>query len=139
MNRLFHIEQGLKKKDLPSMKPGDTIRVYVKITEGEKERTQLFEGTLIGQKGSGNRQTITVRKISFGVGVERIFPLHSPMIEKIDVVRKGDVRRAKLYYLRERKGRAARVKEARATQASVIPNKVPEPVEEAEPVPTEGN
>ncbi len=100
-----------KRADVPPMNPGDTIRVHVKIKEGDKERLQAFEGTLIARKNQGLGQTITVRKISFGHGVERIFPVHSNVIDHIDVVRTGRVRRAKLYYLRERKGKAARLRE----------------------------
>jgi large subunit ribosomal protein L19 len=95
----------------PEFRPGDTIRVHVKIKEGDKERLQIFEGTVIARKNSGLGETITVRKVSFGQGVERIFPLHAPVIDHIDVVRTGRVRRAKLYYLRELKGKAARLRE----------------------------
>jgi large subunit ribosomal protein L19 len=95
----------------PEFRPGDTIRVHVKIKEGDKERLQAFEGTVIARKNSGLGETITVRKVSFGQGVERIFPLHAPVIDHIDVVRTGRVRRAKLYYLRELKGKAARLRE----------------------------
>lgn len=100
-----------KRADLPEMRPGDTVRVYVKIKEGDKERLQAFEGTLIARKNKGLGETITVRKVSFGQGVERIFPLHSNVIDHIDMVRTGRVRRAKLYYLRGRKGKAARLRE----------------------------
>jgi len=100
-----------KRTDLPEMRPGDTIRVHVKIKEGDKERLQAFEGTLIARKNQALGETITVRKISFGQGVERIFPLHSTVVDHIDRVRTGRVRRAKLYYLRGRKGKAARLKE----------------------------
>jgi large subunit ribosomal protein L19 len=99
------------RTDIPSFRPGDTIRVHVKIKEGDKERLQAFEGTVIARKNTGMGETITVRKVSFGQGVERIFPLHSRVIERIDVVRTGKVRRAKLYYLRNLKGKAARLKE----------------------------
>ncbi len=99
------------RKDLPDIKPGDTVRVHLKIVEGDKQRTQVFEGTVIAKDHSGISQTITVRKISFGHGVERIFPVHSPVIEKIEVVRHAKVRRAKLYYLRGLRGKAARLKE----------------------------
>ena len=95
----------------PEFRPGDTIRVHVKIKEGDKERLQAFEGTVIARKNSGLGETITVRKVSFGQGVERIFPLHAPVIDHIDVVRTGRVRRAKLYYLRDLKGKAARLRE----------------------------
>ena len=99
------------RTDLPEFRPGDTIRVHVKIREGDKERLQAFEGTVIARNNSGIGETITVRKVSFGQGVERIFPLHAPIIDHIDLVRTGKVRRAKLYYLRERRGKAARLKE----------------------------
>ena len=99
------------RTDIPSFRPGDTIRVHVKIKEGDKERLQAFEGTVIARKNTGMGETITVRKVSFGQGVERIFPLHARVIERIDVVRTGKVRRAKLYYLRNLKGKAARLKE----------------------------
>jgi large subunit ribosomal protein L19 len=95
----------------PTMKPGDTVRVHVKVSEGDKERIQVFEGMVIGMHRGGVRATFTVRKVSFGQGVERIFPLHSPIIDKIDVVRSAQVRRAKLYFLRNLKGKAARMKE----------------------------
>jgi large subunit ribosomal protein L19 len=98
-------------RQVPEFRPGDTIRVHVKIKEGEKERLQIFEGVLIARNNSGVSETITVRKVSFGQGVERIFPVHSPVIDHIDVVRTGRVRRAKLYYLRELKGKAARLRE----------------------------
>ena len=97
----------------PVMQPGDTVRVHVKVREGDKERIQVFEGVVIGQHRGGARATFTVRKVSFGQGVERIFPLHSPIIDKIDVVRSARVRRAKLYFLRKRRGKAARMKERR--------------------------
>jgi large subunit ribosomal protein L19 len=110
---LLDLEKPLLKSDVPAFSPGDTVRVHVKIREGEKERIQLFAGIVIARRGGGIRETFTVRKISGGVGVERIFPLHSPIIERIEVERKGAVRRAKLYYLRERKGKAARIDEKR--------------------------
>ena len=109
--RLF--EEESRKVNLPAFQSGDTVRVHVRVVEGEKERIQVFEGVVIARKGGSNRETFTVRKISYGTGIERIFPLHSPMIEKIDVVRAGRVRRAKLYYLRGKKGRAARIRERR--------------------------
>ena len=98
-------------KELPELKPGDTVRVSVRIIEGNKERTQAFEGTILKKRGSGVGKTITVRKIFQGVGVERVFPVYSPRVEKITVVRRGDVKRAKLYYLRERSGKATRIRE----------------------------
>jgi large subunit ribosomal protein L19 len=108
---LLEIEKPSLKNDVPAFAPGDTVRVHVKIREGEKERIQLFSGIVIARKGGGIRETFAVRKISGGVGVERIFPLHSPIVERIEVERKGAVRRAKLYYLRGRKGKAARIDE----------------------------
>ncbi len=98
-------------KELPELNPGDTVKVFVRIIEGNKERTQAFEGTIIKKRGSGVGKTITVRKIFQGVGVERVFPVFSPRIEKISIIRRGDVKRAKLYYLRERSGKATRIKE----------------------------
>jgi large subunit ribosomal protein L19 len=105
------VEQKQMKKDLPEFIPGDTVRVHLKVVEGERERIQVFEGVVIARANGGLKETFTVRKISGGVGVERIFPLHSPMISKIEVVRRGRVRRAKLYYLRKRAGKAARIAE----------------------------
>ncbi len=106
------IESKYMRKDLPRFNPGDTIRVYFRLKEGEeKERIQVFEGVVIRRRGSGSNATFTVRKVSFGVGVERVFPMHSPRIEKIEIVKRGRVRRARLYYLRERYGKAARIKE----------------------------
>jgi large subunit ribosomal protein L19 len=111
MDVLDQIEAEQTKKEAPALRPGETVRVHVKVVEGEKERTQVFEGIVIRISGKGNRTTFTVRKISYGIGVERIFPLHSPRIEKVDVVSRGKVRRAKLYYLRERSGKGARLHE----------------------------
>lgn len=105
------IEKQQVKKDIPPFNVGDTVRVMVKVIEGDKERIQVFEGNVIARKGRNNRETITVRKISYGVGVERIFPIHSPFIDNIKVVRRGRVRRAKLYYLREKKGKDTRIPE----------------------------
>ena len=116
MNALEKIEQQQMKKDVPSFRAGDTVRVHVKIKEGDKERIQVFEGAVIGLRRARNHSSFTVRKISFGQGVERIFPLHSPVIDKIEVVRAGQVRRAKLYYLRGLKGKAARIRAARTEQ-----------------------
>jgi len=113
MDIIRSIEQEQLKSDLPSFGAGDTVKVHIKVTEGKRERIQVFEGVVIKRQGGGNRETFTVRKISFGVGVEKIFPVHSPVIEKIEVTRKGKVRRAKIYYLRERTGKAAKVKEAK--------------------------
>ena len=108
---LQRVYDKYKRDDLPELEPGDTLRVNVKIREGDKERLQAFEGILIAKHNSGISETITVRKISFRVGVERVFPIHSPVIESIKTVRKAKVRRAKLYYLRELRGKAARLKE----------------------------
>jgi len=111
MNRLDAIEQTQLRDDIPNFQPGDTVRVHVRIKEGNKERLQAFEGVCIARKHGGARETITVRKTSFGVGVERIFPLHATIVDHIDVVRYGKVRRAKLYYLRALRGKAARIPE----------------------------
>lgn len=111
MDVLDQIESEQTKKEAPALRPGETVRVHVKVVEGEKERTQVFEGIVIRISGKGNRTTFTVRKISYGIGVERIFPLHSPRLEKVEVVSRGKVRRAKLYYLRERSGKGARLYE----------------------------
>ena len=113
-NLLAAIEAKQQKIDIPEFKAGDTVRVHAKIVEGDKERVQVFEGAVISlAHGKGNRATFTVRKVSYGVGVERIFPLHSPRIEKLEILARGKVRRAKLYYLRERFGKAARIKGTR--------------------------
>jgi large subunit ribosomal protein L19 len=112
MNRLDSIENPQKRDNIPAFQPGDTVRVHVRIKESEtKERLQVFEGVVIARKHGGVRETITVRKTSFGVGVERIFPLHATIIDHIDVIKRGRVRRAKLYYLRELRGKAARIRE----------------------------
>ncbi len=116
MSVLEKIEQQQTKKDLPEFRAGDTVRVHVKIKEGDKERIQVFEGTVISLRRARNHSTFTVRKISFGHGVERIFPLHSPVIDKIEVIRPGRVRRAKLYYLRKLKGKAARIRSGQSEQ-----------------------
>ena len=113
MNLLEVIDKEQMKDDLPAFRPGDTVKVHVKVRERGKERIQVFEGIVIRIRRGAKRSTFTVRKISFGVGVERIFPLHSPNIAKIEVVRRGKVRRAKLYYLRNLRGKAARIKEKR--------------------------
>jgi large subunit ribosomal protein L19 len=111
MNRLDNVEKTQLRDNIPAFQPGDTVKVHVRIQEGNKERLQAFEGVVIARKHGGARESITVRKVSFGVGVERIFPLHATVIDHIDVVRRGKVRRAKLYYLRELRGKAARIKE----------------------------
>ncbi|MHC4165250.1 MAG: 50S ribosomal protein L19 [Planctomycetota bacterium] len=113
MNILGDIEKEQLRSDLPEANPGDTVRVLVRVKEGEKERLQPFEGVVIARKGGGVRETMTVRKVSGGVGVERIFPLHSPSIAEMKIIRRGKVRRAKLYYLRQLRGKKARIKEKR--------------------------
>ena len=113
MNTLDFVDQSSLRDDIPTFGPGDTVNVHVKVIEGSKERIQVFKGVVIRRQGSGARETFTVRKISFGVGVERTFPLHTPVIEKIEVATRGDVRRAKLYYLRNLRGKKAKIKEKR--------------------------
>lgn len=113
MNIVQAIAQEQLRQDVPNFRPGDTLKVYVKVIEGTRERIQLFEGVVIKRRGGGISETFTVRKISYGVGVERTFPLHSPKLDKIEVARRGKVRRAKLYYLRNLRGKAARIKEIR--------------------------
>ena len=113
MNRTDLIDQDSLRTDVPDFAPGDTLKVNVRVVEGNKERVQAFQGIVIRRQGDGVRETFTVRKLSYGVGVERTFPVHSPIISSIDVVTRGDVRRAKLYYLRDRVGKAAKVKEKR--------------------------
>lgn len=113
MNLIDIYQKDQLKDDVPNFRPGDTVRVHVKIVEGGRERIQVFEGTVIAKKNSGINETFTVRKMSQGVGVERVFPIHSPRIDKIEVVRRGRVRRSKLYYLRSRVGKATRTKPAR--------------------------
>ncbi|MEC4686315.1 MAG: 50S ribosomal protein L19 [Nitrospirota bacterium] len=110
MNMVSSVEEAFRK-EVPQFNIGDTVRIHVRVVEGDKERIQPFEGVVIGRKGSGIRETFMLRKVSHGIGVERIFPVHSPVIEKLEVIRQGDVRRAKLYYLRDKKGKAAKVKE----------------------------
>ncbi|MER1999753.1 MAG: 50S ribosomal protein L19 [Lysinibacillus sp.] len=112
-NIITEITKEQLRTDLPSFRPGDTVKVHVKVVEGTRERIQLFEGVVIKRRGGGVSETFTVRKISYGVGVERTFPVHTPKIAKLEVVRKGKVRRAKLYYLRNLRGKAARIKEIR--------------------------
>ena len=112
MNRLDGLEGPSLRDDLPPFRPGDTLRIHVRVSEGEKERIQVFEGAVLRRSNGGNRETFTVRKVSYGVGVERTFPVHSPRIDKVEVTTRGRVRRAKLYYLRDLAGKAARIKEA---------------------------
>jgi len=113
MERVKQLEREMMRMDLPSFAPGDTVKVHVKITEGEKERVQAFQGVVISKRGGGANATFTVRKVSYGIGVERVFPLHSPVIDKIEVINYGRVRRSKIYYLRKLRGKAARLKERR--------------------------
>lgn len=113
MNPTDLIDRDSLRTDIPDFVPGDTLKVHVRVVEGSRERVQIFQGAVIRRQGAGLRETFTARKMSFGVGVERTFPLHSPVIAKIEVVTRGDVRRAKLYYLRERTGKAAKIKEKR--------------------------
>ena len=115
MNIIDQIEKEQMRTDLPSFRSGDTVKIHVRVKEAEKERIQVFEGVVIKKKKGGSRASFTVRKISYGVGVERIFPLHSPIIEKIEVVQRGRVRRSRIYYLRGLKGKAARIKERKST------------------------
>ncbi len=116
MNRLDIVEKARMKDDLPEFRPGDNVKVHVRVIEGTRSRIQVFEGVVLARQGGGLRETFTVRKISFGVGVERIFPVHSPTVEQVEVTRRGKVRRAKLYYLRDRAGKQARIKEKRVAE-----------------------
>jgi large subunit ribosomal protein L19 len=122
MNVIDELEKPLLRSDLVKFRPGDTIAVHYKIKEGDRERIQIFEGVVIAKKGGGLRETFTVRKVSYGVGVERIFPVHSPLIEKIKIKRKGKVRRAKLYYLRGRSKKASRIKESTTFEEKRVSN-----------------
>jgi large subunit ribosomal protein L19 len=116
MNPTDLVDRGSLRDDVPAFSPGDTVKVHVRVVEGTRERIQVFQGVVIRRQGSGVRETFTVRKLSFGVGVERTFPVHSPIIGKIEVDRLGDVRRAKLYYLRDLRGKAAKIKEKRTAR-----------------------
>ena len=113
MNTLDALDAASLRDDIPTFRPGDTVKVHVRVVEGNRSRIQVFQGVVIRRQGGGIRETFTVRKVSFGVGVERTFPVHTPVVEKIEVVTRGDVRRAKLYYLRELRGKAAKIKEKR--------------------------
>jgi large subunit ribosomal protein L19 len=121
MNKVDLVEKPRLREDLPEFRPGDTVRVHVRVAEAGRERIQVFQGVVIRRRGGGLRETFTVRKVSFGVGVERTFPLHSPTIARIELVSRGRVRRAKLYYLRERRGKSARIRERRETGAVAEP------------------
>jgi large subunit ribosomal protein L19 len=133
MNRLERIQRSLTKKKMPHFEIGDTVRVHVKVIEGDKERIQVYEGVVIARKGTLNTEMFTVRKVSYGVGVERIFPVHSPIVSRIEVVRQGKVRRAKLYYLRGKKGKFAKVED----REFVGDSKSQLAVAQVEPVPEE--
>jgi len=134
MNNLIKaIEQDYLKKEVPVFDVGDTVKVMVRVVEGEKERLQAFEGIVIAKKGGSIRETFTVRRVSFGVGIERVFHLHSPRIDKVEVIRKGKVRRAKLYYIRTLSGKAAKIKEVTTNK----PTKKSEPVEDKKTAPVE--
>ena len=113
MNTLDVVDAASLKSDIPAFRPGDTVKVHVKVVEGNRSRIQVFQGVVIRRQGGGVRETFTVRKVSFGVGVERTFPVHTPIVEKIELVSRGDVRRAKLYYLRDLRGKKAKIKEKR--------------------------
>ena len=113
MQKLDHVDAASLRDDVPSFRPGDTLKVHVKVVEGNRARVQVFQGVVIARSGGGVRETFTIRKVSFGVGVERIFPVHTPSIDHLEVVTRGDVRRAKLYYLRKLRGKAAKIKEKR--------------------------
>jgi large subunit ribosomal protein L19 len=113
MNKVDLVEKPRLREDLPDFRPGDSLRVHVRVAEAGRQRIQMFQGVVIGRQGGGLRETFTVRKVSFGVGVERTFPLHSPTVARIEVLSRGRVRRAKLYYLRERRGKRARIRERR--------------------------
>ena len=113
MGIIEDIEQSQLRDDIPDFSPGDNVKVHVRVVEGGRERVQIFEGVVIARSGAGVRETFTVRKVAFGVGVERIFPVHAPILSEIEVIRRGAVRRAKLYYLRDRVGKATRIKEKR--------------------------
>jgi large subunit ribosomal protein L19 len=119
MNIIQSLEKAQLKEAIPNFRVGDTIRVHAKVVEGDKERIQVYEGVVIGRQGAGARELIRVRKLSYGVGVERLFPTHSPMIDKIEIAKQGKVRRAKLYFLRELRGKAARIKEKERVYAAV--------------------
>jgi large subunit ribosomal protein L19 len=119
MNETQLIERSFLRSDVPVFRPGDTVKVHVRVVEGNRERVQVFQGVVIRRQGGGVRETFTVRKISFGVGVERTFPVHSPSIAKLEVVQRGHVRRAKLYYLRELRGKKARIRERRVDETKI--------------------
>ncbi len=119
MNTLDALDAESLRDDIPDFRPGDTVKVHVRVIEGNRSRIQVFQGVILRRQGGGVRETFTVRKVSFGVGVERTFPVHTPVVEKIEVLTRGDVRRAKLYYLRDLRGKAAKIKEKRETREAV--------------------
>lgn len=130
MNKTDLVESPRLRDDLPAFRPGDTVKVHVRVVEAGRERVQVFQGVVIRRRGGGLRESFTVRKVSFGIGVERTFPLHSPTIAKVEVASRGDVRRAKLYYLRQRRGKAARIRELREPQIATASRPEPEPAED---------
>ncbi len=135
MNVLDAVDAASLRKDIPNFRPGDELKVHVRVIEGNKSRVQIFQGLVIARRGSGIRETFTVRKISYGVGVERVFPVHAPVIEKIELVRKGEVRRSKLYYLRDLRGKAAKIRERRSGEdLETIYAEAPAAVEKVESV-----
>lgn len=125
MNVLDAVDAASLRTDVPNFRSGDELKVHVRVIEGNKSRIQVFQGIVIRRQGSGVRETFTIRKIAYGVGVERTFPVHTPVIEKYEVVRRGDVRRAKLYYLRDLRGKASKIRERRAADGSIIVDDVP--------------
>ncbi len=139
MNTTDLVEKSYLRKGLPRFRPGDTVKVHVRVVEGNRERVQVFQGVVIRRSGGGLRETFTVRKISFGVGVERTFPLHSPSIAKLEVVQRGHVRRAKLYYLRDLRGKKARIKERRIDDAKLAALEAVDAEDEAEDAVAEGS
>jgi large subunit ribosomal protein L19 len=139
MNTTDLVEKSYLRKGLPRFRPGDTVKVHVRVVEGNRERVQVFQGVVIRRSGGGLRETFTVRKISFGVGVERTFPLHSPSIAKLEVVQRGHVRRAKLYYLRDLRGKKARIKERRIDEAKLAALEAVDAEDEAEDAVAEGS
>jgi len=135
MNVLDAVDAASLRKDIPNFRPGDELKVHVRVIEGKKSRVQVFQGLVIARRGSGIRETFTVRKISYVVGVERVFPVHAPVIEKIELVRKGEVRRSKLYYLRDLRGKAAKIRERRGGEdLETIYAEAPAAVEKVESV-----
>src|SRR5258706_15652632 len=137
MHRTDLVDRANLRDDIPAFGPGDTLKVHVRVVEGTRERVQVFQGAVIRRQGSGVRETFTVRKISFGVGVERTFPVHSPILAQIEVITRGDVRRAKLYYLRDRIGKSAKIKEKRSSLPHVKASKSSKAASTTEPVEAE--